>query len=92
MPASRVPAMVIGHLRETEFLDKFSTSQTKTKIIQLKSSLFNIFSQRLLVSTFPDSPLGSMFLLLSSAVVFGHRRWFSDSKLKLQSMPRNRFF
>ena len=30
----RVPAVVIGHLRETEFLDKKNTLQTKTKIIQ----------------------------------------------------------
>ena len=30
----RVPAVVIGHLRETEFLDKKNTSQTKTKIFQ----------------------------------------------------------
>ena len=75
--------MVIRHIRETEFLDKKSTSQTKAKIIQLKSSPFNILSKRLLVSTVPDSPLGSMFLLLISAVVFGHRWWFSDGKLKL---------
>ena len=77
---------------ETELLDKKNTSHTKTKIIHEKSSPFNIFTQRLLVSTLPDSPLGLSLLLLSSAVVFGHRRWFSDSKLKLQSMPRNRFF
>ena len=31
---SRVPAVVIGHLRETEFLGKKNTLQTKTKIIQ----------------------------------------------------------
>ena len=29
-----VPAVVIGHLRKTEFLDKKNALQTKTKIIQ----------------------------------------------------------
>ena len=30
----RVPAVVIGHLRETKYLDKKNPSQTITKIIQ----------------------------------------------------------
>ena len=59
--SSRVPAVLIGHLRETEFLDKKKTSHTKTKIIHEKSSPFNIFTQRLLVKTLPDSPLGQRF-------------------------------
>ena len=68
---SRVPAVVTGHLRIPEFLDKKDISQTKTKITQEKNSSFSIVSQRPLVSTLPDSFLGSMFFLLSSAVAFG---------------------